>query len=86
METMDSWFFRVTLSFLRPLLLGFGTIFQPKAEATDHWSNDPRISIQVEVSGEEAGSLFENEDEGAVQTTSDKRDTVRSSSRKFSRI
>ncbi len=72
MKTMDSWFFRVTLSFLRPLLLGFGTIFQPKAEAADHWSNDPRISIQVEVSGKETGNPFENDDEDTVLSKIDR--------------
>ncbi len=30
-------------------LLGFGTIFQPKANATDHWSTSPRTVIVTAV-------------------------------------
>lgn len=47
--------FKVVLKVLGPALLGFGTIFQPKANLTDHWSTNPKISIQVEVSVDESG-------------------------------
>ena len=30
-------------------LLGFGTIFQPKANATDHWSTSPRTVIVAAI-------------------------------------
>ena len=47
--------FKIILKVLGPVLLGFGTIFQPKANLTDHWSTSPQISIQVEVSSDESG-------------------------------
>ena len=47
---------RVALKILGPTLLGFGTIFQPKASPSDHWSTTPRITIQVEVSADESGN------------------------------
>ena len=47
--------FKVVLKVLGPVLLGFGTIFQPKANLTDHWSTSPQISIQIEVSVDESG-------------------------------
>jgi hypothetical protein len=46
--------FKIVLKVLGPALLGFGTIFQPKANLTDHWSTSPQISIQVEVSADES--------------------------------
>ena len=48
--------FKVVLKVLGPVLLGFGTIFQPKANLTDHWSTNPQISIQIEVSVDESGN------------------------------
>ena len=39
--------FNAVLKVLGPALLGFGTIFQPKTRLTDHWSDDPNISIQI---------------------------------------
>ncbi len=30
-------------------LLGFGTIFQPKANATDHWSTSPQTVIVTAI-------------------------------------
>jgi hypothetical protein len=51
-------------------LLGFGTIFQPKAIATDHWSTSPQITIQVEVSADESGNPpRQDEDLGLVYST-----------------
>lgn len=47
--------FRIALRFLGPALLGLGTIFQPKAKMTDHWSTSPQTSIQVEASIDESG-------------------------------
>ena len=47
--------FKVVLKVLGPVLLGFGTIFQPKANLTDHWSTSPQISIQIEMSADESG-------------------------------
>ena len=47
--------FKVVLKVLGPVLLGFGTIFQPKVNLTDHWSTSPQISIQIEVSADESG-------------------------------
>jgi len=47
--------FKVVLKVLGPVLLGFGTIFQPKTNLTDHWSTSPQISIQIEVSADESG-------------------------------
>ena len=46
---------KVVLKVLGPVLLGFGTIFEPKANLTDHWSTSPQISIQFEVSADESG-------------------------------
>lgn len=40
---------------LGPFLLGFGTIFQPKANVTDHWSTTPQVTIRVEASADESG-------------------------------
>jgi len=47
---------RVGLKILGPALMGFGTIFQPKANLTDHWSTSPQISIQIEISADESGN------------------------------
>lgn len=46
---------KALLKVLGPALLGFGAIFQPKANPTDHWSTTPQITIQVEVSADESG-------------------------------
>ena len=51
----NSSVFKAILRVLSPILLGFGTIFQPKANATDHWSTSPQITIQIEVMAEESG-------------------------------
>jgi hypothetical protein len=55
-DVYSSSAFRVTLKVLGPVLLGFGTIFQPKANLTDHWSTNPQITIQIEASAEESGN------------------------------
>lgn len=47
--------FNVSLRVLGPALLGFATIFQSKANPTDHWSMSPKITIQVEVPSPESG-------------------------------
>jgi hypothetical protein len=51
----ETTFFRVVLRAIGPYLMGFGTIFQPKARPDDHWSADPRVTIQVEASIDESG-------------------------------
>ncbi len=48
--------FNAVLKVLGPALLGFGTIFQPKTRLTDHWSDDPNISIEIEVQAGESGN------------------------------
>ncbi len=48
--------FRIVLKVLGPFLLGFGTIFQPKANLTDHWSTNPQIVFTVEASADESGN------------------------------
>ena len=37
------------------VMLGVGTIFQPKARPDDHWSKSPKVEIQSEAGGEESG-------------------------------
>jgi hypothetical protein len=32
----------------RAVMLGFGTLFQPKAKSDDHWAVSPKIVIVVE--------------------------------------
>jgi hypothetical protein len=49
------YLFRFGVKVLGPALLGFGTIFQPKANATDHWSTSPRIEIIVVARADESG-------------------------------
>ena len=44
----------VVLKVLGPALLGLGTIFQPKANPTDHWSTIPQVVIRVDVSRDES--------------------------------
>lgn len=44
----------IVLKALGPALLGFGTIFQPKANPTDHWSTSPQVVIRVDVSQDES--------------------------------
>jgi len=41
---------------LGPVLLGLGTIFQPKANVTDHWSTSPRVEVVDHVAGVDAGA------------------------------
>jgi hypothetical protein len=66
-EVYNSPAFIAVLKVLGPVLLGFGTIFQPKANATDHWSTNPQITIQVEVSADESGNPpRQDEDRGFV--------------------
>jgi hypothetical protein len=63
-------FFKAVLKVLGPVLLGFGTIFQPKANTTDHWSTSPQITIQVEVSADESGNPpRQDEDPRLVHST-----------------
>ncbi|MHB1251361.1 MAG: hypothetical protein ACYC0I_04430 [Acidimicrobiales bacterium] len=59
--------FHISLKILGPVLLGFGTIFQAKAHPTDHWSSDPKITIQVEASIEQSGNPPTKEHQEAVQ-------------------
>ncbi len=47
--------FNIALKVLGPVLLGFGTIFQPKANSTDHWSTSPQITIHVAALTDESG-------------------------------
>ena len=69
-DVSNSRFFNAVLKVLGPVLLGFGTIFQPKAIATDHWSTSPQITIQVEVSADESGNPpRQDEDLGLVYST-----------------
>ena len=44
----------ILLKVLGPALLGFGTIFQPKANATDHWSTSPQVVIRVDASHDDS--------------------------------
>ncbi len=44
----------ILLKVLGPAMLGFGTIFQPKANATDHWSTSPQIVIRVDASHDDS--------------------------------
>jgi len=37
------------------VMLGVGTILQPKARPDDHWSKSPKVEIQSEAGGEESG-------------------------------
>ena len=46
--------FKAVLAIFGPVLLGFATIFQPKTNATDHWSTSPKITIQMEAASEES--------------------------------
>jgi len=57
------------LKVLGPVLLGFGTIFQPKANATDHWSTSPQITIQVEVSADESGDPPRQDDDFELENS-----------------
>jgi hypothetical protein len=40
---------------MRSVALGFGTIFQPKAKADDHWSTLPQVTLVVAAPGAFAG-------------------------------
>jgi hypothetical protein len=67
----DSSIFKAVLKVLGPVLLGFGTIFQPKANVTDHWSVSPQVTIQIEVSVDDSGNPpRQDEDLGLVISTS----------------
>lgn len=44
----------ILLKVLGPALLGFGTIFQPKANAADHWSTSPQVVIRVDASHDDS--------------------------------
>jgi hypothetical protein len=69
-DVYNSPVFKAVLKVLGPVLLGFGTIFQPKANTTDHWSTSPQITIQVEVSADESGNPpRQDEDPGLVYST-----------------
>jgi hypothetical protein len=63
-------FFKAVLKVLGPVLLGFGTIFQPKANANDHWSTSPQITIQVEVSADESSSPPKQDEEPELMSSS----------------
>ena len=51
-------------------LLGFGTIFQPKANATDHWSTSPQTvilaAIRDDVGEREKGEDWPDESNAPV--------------------
>ncbi|MBW4030657.1 MAG: hypothetical protein HIU57_08315 [Acidobacteria bacterium] len=66
----ESSAFKAVLKALGPVLLGFGTIFQPKANATDHWSTSPQVTIQIEVAADESGNPpSQDEGPGLVHST-----------------
>ncbi|MHB1209816.1 MAG: hypothetical protein ACYC1I_08935 [Acidimicrobiales bacterium] len=64
---MANRMFKITLKILGPVLLGFGTIFQAKAHPTDHWSSDPKITIEVEASVEQSGNPSTKENHESLQ-------------------
>ncbi len=43
---------KIPKTVLRAVLLGFGTVFQPKARLDDHWSTSPKIVLEVHASAE----------------------------------
>ncbi|HUV57235.1 MAG TPA: hypothetical protein VMV96_00360 [Acidimicrobiales bacterium] len=47
--------FNLSLKVLSPAMLGVATIFQGKANPTDHWSTSPKITIQVVAPADESG-------------------------------
>lgn len=50
------------------MLLGLGTIFQPKANIDDHWSKSPRVEIVVNAPADESGEPSEPHLEDAALT------------------
>jgi hypothetical protein len=47
---------RVIMVVPRAVLLGFGTILQPKTNPEDHWSVSPKIVIVEESQAEDPGA------------------------------
>jgi hypothetical protein len=45
---------KIPKTVLRAVLLGFGTVFQPKARLDDHWSTSPKIVLEVHASAEDS--------------------------------
>jgi hypothetical protein len=62
--------FKAALKVLGPALLGFGTIFQPKANSTDHWSAFPQVTIQVQVAEDESGDPPRRDEDSTVVLSS----------------
>jgi len=62
---------KVVLKALGPALLGFSTIFRPKANSTNHWSTNLRSSFKIEASTDESrGQPWPAEDHGLkLETT-----------------
>jgi hypothetical protein len=47
---------RLAIALPRGLMLGFGTIFQPKTNADDHWSVSPKVVIVDDGADEDSGA------------------------------
>ena len=45
---------KIPKTVLGAVLLGFGTVFQPKARFDDHWSTSPEIVLEVHASAEDS--------------------------------
>ena len=53
--TVLASFLRVVRAVPRSVMLGFGTIFQPKARNDDHWSVSHKVEIVEDVGSERSG-------------------------------
>jgi len=42
---------------LGAVLLGFGTVFQPKPRPEDHWSSSPKIVLVIEAEDDDGDPL-----------------------------
>jgi len=51
---------KIPKTVLGAVLLGFGTIFQPKARFDDHWSTSPEIVLEVHASAEDSSDPIQS--------------------------
>jgi hypothetical protein len=52
---------KIPKTVLGAVLLGFGTIFQPKARLDEHWSTSPKIVLEVHASAEDSSDPIQSQ-------------------------
>lgn len=52
----SAWPKRLASAIPRGVMLGFGTLFQPRSSADDHWSVTPKVQVVEEAEDADSGA------------------------------